>query len=589
VLHLFTKGGRVVKFAKIRTQMMSYYIVLLLVSMLISGVLYQRMNQNLAESKIGELSLQTLYAIRFSLQSLFDNTNKYSQRIIANGTVQEVLQTNLKDYAIVDSNQKIQKVMNGIFLAEPTIPSVYLFRNDDIYFSFDILNLGINVASIRNAPWYKEVVDKNGSLIWRTNSGGILNQHPNGDNHISLIRTVNDLVTAKQLGILIVNVPLTEIKKSYERAVSENKIDLMVTWGQESLIPFSDPELREYAESNDFRMRPSGTFMNTLSGKVYLFATTESDGWQYAIALPINEWSNPYKPINRVLVPIALLNFLFIFLGSIWISRSITRPLLSLLKSMRRAEAGEFGQVQLSGRSEEIRQLQDRYNSMISTIEQSMIREKEEQRTRRKLELDILQQQIKPHFLYNSLESVGYLSLTGEREESYRLITALADYYRQSLSKGNEVITLKQEFDITQNYLTIQNMRYPSLFTVIYELEERLYDYPIPKLTLQPLVENALYHGIRPMGQAGTIKIKAAASEKHVRLTIEDDGVGIAEEKLETIKDGCLDVNSSSFGLRGTITRLKLYYGEDLRYSIFSSPGKGSIVTIILPMQQEFN
>lgn len=583
------KGDRVLKFSKIRTQMMSYYIILLIVSMLISGMLYQRINRNLAESKISDLSLQTLYAIQFSLNSLFDNTNKYSQRIIANAIVQDVLKSNMADMSIAESNQRVQKEMSEIFLAEPSISSVFLFRNDDIYFSLSNLKLDMTIAKIQNAPWYQKVMDMNGSLIWATNAGGIMRQHPNGQNYLSLIRSVNDLVTVKEIGILLINVPLSEIKKSYEHTLGGNKLDLMVTWDNESLIPFEEPELREYAETNEFQTHLFGTFIKKISGKNYLFATTKSNGWHYSIALPINDLSNPYGPINRILVLIALFIFLSIFLGSIWISRSITLPILNLLKTMRRAESGEFVQVQLSGRSEEIRQLQDRFNIMISTIEQSLIREKENQKTRRKLELDILQQQIKPHFLYNSLESVGYLSLTGEREESYRLITALAQYYRQSLSKGNEVITFKQEFDITKNYLTIQTMRYPNMFMAVYELDERLNDCQIPKLTLQPIVENALYHGIRPMGQSGTIKITAMALDRYIQITVEDDGVGISEEKLKTITDGRLDTNSFSFGLRGTITRLKLYYGDDLNYSILSQPGEGAVITINLPILQGFD
>lgn len=305
--------------------MVSYYILLLLISMLVSGMMYQRINRNLAESKIGDLSVQTLYAIQYSLQSLFNNTNKYSQKIIASDTVQGLLKANLAEVGIAESNQKFQKAMHEILLAEPTISSVYLFRNDDIYYSFDDLNLGVNIAGIRNAPWYQEVLDKNGGLIWRVNAGGVLRQYPHVEPYLSLIRTVNDLVTAKQIGILIVNIPLREIKKSYEHTVSENKLDLMVGRGRESMIPFANSELRGFADSQEFRLHTSSTFMKTLSGKGYLFASTESDGWNYSIALPINEWSNPYGPINRVLVPIALFNFLFIFLGSVWISRSITR------------------------------------------------------------------------------------------------------------------------------------------------------------------------------------------------------------------------------------------------------------------------
>ncbi|MBD0380929.1 cache domain-containing sensor histidine kinase [Paenibacillus sedimenti] len=575
------------KFAKIRTQMISYYILLLAVSLLISSVLYQRFNRSLVDSKIAEVSEQSLYAIQSSMNSLFDNTSKYSQRVIASSTVQELMKTDFSNEGFVYSNNSIQKVLNEIFLAEPSVASVYLFRNDDLYYSLEFQQLGINVASIKTASWYQEAVQKSGGLIWRINAGGVPNSQTKGEPYLSLIRVVNDLNTAKQIGVIMINIPLTQIKKLYEHSVDGKKYDLMVDREDARLIQFENPELRQFAESAEFRTHAEGSFIKTISGKRYIFDMMEVGGWRYATAFSMSEWPNPYKAVNRVLIPIAAFNFVFIFIGFIWITRSIIYPILSLLRSMRKAETGNYQQVILHPKSNEIRQLQDRYNRLIVTIEQSMERVKEEQTLRRKLELHILHQQIKPHFLYNALESAGYMALAGEREETYRLISALAQYYRLSLSKGNEIISLKEEFEIAKNYLTIQHMRYPGMFTAVYELSDALHTYPVPKLTLQPLVENALYHGIRPMGQQGMITVSAVPSGRSVILSIKDDGIGISEEKLDSMGEEQLIHNASSFGLRGTITRLRLFYGDSMSYSIGSSPGNGTLIEIEIPYLED--
>lgn len=577
------------KFTKIRTQMMSYYILLLTISLLISGVLYQKFNESLVDDKIADVSEQSLYAIQSNLNSLFESISMYSQRVIASSDIQESLKSDLSDDEYVFSNNRIQKVLNEIFLAESNIASVYLFRNDDLYYSLEFQQLGIHVASIRTASWYQDAVQKNGGRMWKINAGGILNTQVNGEQYLSLIRTVNDLNTAEQIGVVLINVPITKIKSLNEHSIDGKKSDLMVDRDDDTLlIQFETPELQQFAESVEFRSHTSGTFIRTIAGKRYIFDKIEAGGWRYATALSMSEWPNPYKALNRVLIPIVAFNFVFIFIGFIWITRSIIYPILSLLRSMKKAEIGDYQQVLLQPKSSEIRQLQDRYNRMIATIEQSLEREKEEQTLRRKLELDILHQQIKPHFLYNALESAGYLALAGEREETYRLITALAQYYRYSLSKGNEIISFKEEFEIAKNYLTIQHMRYPGMFNAIYELSDALETYPVPKLSIQPLVENALYHGIRPMGQSGTITISAFSSGKSVILSIEDDGIGISEEKLESMGEEQLIHNAASFGLRGTITRLKLFYGDGMSYSISSSPGNGTLIKIEIPYMEDF-
>ncbi len=575
------------KFTKIRTQMMSYYILLLTISLLISSVLYQKFNVSLAEDKIADVSEQSLYAMQSNLNSLFESISQYSQRVIASGDIQENLKSDLSDDEYVYSNNRIQKVLNEIFLAESNVASVYLFRNDDLYYALEFQQLGIHVASIKTASWYQDAVQKNGGRVWKINAGGILNTQVNGEQYLSLIRTVNDLNTAKQIGVVLINIPISKIKSLNEYSIDGKRSDLMVDRDDTLVIPFENPELRQFAESGEFQSHTSGTFIKTISGKRYIFDKMEAGGWRYATALSMSEWPNPYKALNRVLIPIVAFNFVFIFIGFIWITRSIIYPILSLLRSMKKAEIGDYQQVILQPKTSEIRQLQDRYNRMIATIQQSLERVKEEQTLRRKLELDILHQQIKPHFLYNALESAGYLALAGEREETYRLITALAQYYRLSLSKGNEIISLKEEFEIAKNYLTIQHMRYPGMFDAIYELSDVLEDYPVPKLSIQPLVENAIYHGIRPMGQSGTITVSAISSGKSVILSIEDDGIGISEDKLESMGEEQLIHNASSFGLRGTITRLRLFYGDGMSYSIRSSPGNGTLIKIEIPHMED--
>lgn len=211
----------------------------------------------------------------------------------------------------------------------------------------------------------------------------------------------------------------------------------------------------------------------------------------------------------------------------------------------------------------------------------------EEQKIIRKAELYTFQAQIKPHFLYNTLDSINSLALSNGNNDVSELVEALANYYRTSVSKGKEIITIKEEVKMVENYLKIQKVRYPDMFDVYYEVDEECSSYEIPKLVLQPLVENALYHGIRAGRKKGTIKIEAHLNNDEVELSIEDDGIGMSEEKVESIMNGKNDDFNNSFGLKGTFERIKIYCGNDKACRIVSREGRGTKIFLWIKNRQK--
>ena len=198
-----------------------------------------------------------------------------------------------------------------------------------------------------------------------------------------------------------------------------------------------------------------------------------------------------------------------------------------------------------------------------------------------------MQAQIKPHFLYNTFDAISSLALSGRNNEAYRALKALGSYYRTSLSRGSEVITIAEELDVVKNYLTIQQLRYGDIFTANYDIDERAKKYKILKLVLQPLVENALYHGIKLKGESGNINISAKYSEDFITLTVEDDGIGMSEEVLKKIIQGRYDDTKVSFGLKGTIERLRIFYRVNDLFSIESKEYYGTKVVISIPIEGE--
>jgi two-component system sensor histidine kinase YesM len=279
-----------------------------------------------------------------------------------------------------------------------------------------------------------------------------------------------------------------------------------------------------------------------------------------------------------------LINGTIFFVSSFIISRSIIKPIQKLLRAMNRAPSGNFMKVSAERNSFEMEQLYDGYNQMIEQIDQLLKRVIEEQKTIRRAELNALQSQIKPHFLYNTLDSITSLALSGDNEQVCGLIEALGTYYRLSVSKGQDVITVSEEIEMVRNYLKIQSVRYDNVFEAQFEVDRECAMIPIPKLVLQPLVENSLYHGIRPKGTKGIIRISTRSVDSAVVITISDDGVGMSKEEIEEILLTERQGQIKSFGLWGTKERLRIFYDDRDVLHIDSEPGVGTTITLTLPI-----
>lgn len=185
----------------------------------------------------------------------------------------------------------------------------------------------------------------------------------------------------------------------------------------------------------------------------------------------------------------------------------------------------------------------------------------EEKKRQEQLKLSLLQSQIKPHFLYNTLDTIYCLVLMGKKEEAGRMTKLLSDYYRHVLSNGMDWVLLFEEIKYTSNYLQIQSIRYNDILDFEICVEEEVENIKIPKLTLQPLVENAIYHGIKPLDRKGHIRVLVKQKEDIVYLRVQDDGVGLSGERFwEVLQKGAQ--SGDSFGLRNVAERLQLYYGE---------------------------
>lgn len=290
--------------------------------------------------------------------------------------------------------------------------------------------------------------------------------------------------------------------------------------------------------------------------------------------------------IERVILVIAILvcgTAISLLYYGLRISKSITIPIGELCKNVKLVGDGEFTIPQVETNYYEIAQLNNGILQMARRISLLLDSVKEEEKLQHKTQLQLLQAQINPHFLYNTLDTIVWLVESEQHEEAVTMLTNLSVFFRTILSKGNDVISLEEEIMHTHSYLNIQKVRYQDILEYNITMPDQLKEVLIPKLTLQPLAENALYHGVKEKRGKSTIDITCLDQDDEILLIVSDNGIGIQKDKLQAIKYSLKHSEHVGFGLTAVHERLKLYFGEDYGVNIESEYGMGTTVKVRLP------
>ena len=306
--------------------------------------------------------------------------------------------------------------------------------------------------------------------------------------------------------------------------------------------------------------------------------------WRIVTINNVNELALARREMLLILFIIFVLSFAVTAFVSFIISGRISSPLNQLKKSMLKIEKGDFHtKVEVSGQKEVVR-LSRSFNSMLAEISRLMDKVVNEQREKRKTELKALQNQINPHFLYNTLDSIVWLAENKRTEDVITTVIALARFFRISISKGETFIPVKDEISHIKNYLTIQKIRYVDKFEYNFEIDPEVYDFKVMKLILQPIVENAIYHGVGE--ETEHITIRSYLDGGFLVFEVENTGYGITEERIEDIYSILKGENSkSSVGMRNVYLRLKLFYGDKADIHISSELDELTIIKILIPAE----
>lgn len=337
----------------------------------------------------------------------------------------------------------------------------------------------------------------------------------------------------------------------------------------------------------DALKRVPGTYFDNFQGERRIMAVQNINytDWKMVGISYVDELVVNKRNLASFVIFISLFGIAFAILASMFISSKISQPIKRLEKQMKRVENGDFD-IDLSVEGEdEVKRLSRSFNMMVARIRQLMAQIISDQEDKRKSEFKALQAQINPHFLYNTLDSIIWMNENGNYKGVSTMVSALAKLFRVSISKGRETNTVADEIEHARSYLTIQKIRYKDKFDFTINAQPEVMEKNTVKLILQPIIENAIYHGISHIEEKGEIRITAAAEQDKLVFHISDNGYGIKPEDLkDLLEKEAKSTSGSGVGLKNVNGRIKLRYGDEYGVTIESELDVGTTVIIRIPL-----
>ena len=539
-----------------------------------SGIFYLILENQMQQS-IADKEISNRTAISNNLDSTMKSINSISRLTMLRSTVRTFLLAKSNSTPRTrNAIQEIHDILNTFNLS----CNVVILRMDGQY-----LNTGpgityVNTGKIFETEWLDEVMAQKGNYVIKAGTRDAFRS--NIGEMVSFVRVINDINTQKPIGILAINLPSRFFEQAYEGLSGETShFALYDTSGRlickdnESTFSSLNPEnlLQNTREETDKLFYKSIFTCDTLGDSHFILASR----------LEVRILDGLPAKLLVALIIGAFILLAFMWLINTYIAKNVIYPIQRLVDSMAEVQNGWLHRVSMNVNDDEIGLLKNSYNAMLIEINQLIEELLQKEKTLRMAELDALQEQMKPHFLYNTLDMIRYMALENRTDEVYNMLETLGNFYRRFLSKGSTDLSLGEEIEIVKSYLTLQRTRFEDIFTDEYEIEEGLSSIRVPRLILQPLVENSIYHGIRPKGEHGVIRVTVKRQEDFLFLSIYDNGIGMSAHQRELLFSG---KDSRSFGFQGTIERIRYYYKTEDVFEIHSTEGEYCEIILKLPL-----
>lgn len=496
-----------------------------------------------------------------------------------------LLETNLKHF------------IGSINLSINNAESVQIYSDNQIFHSDFYRYQVFDASHIADTSVYQKALEMKGKLILLSTHQS---QFSTSDTKvISLVRTINKIGSKQPLGVLVINIKLDAIHDILGLSETSNRNfviideDAAIIYASDDTIINDSMELIGNNQSikNVPSMDKSDLYLTVNHTNSFVnYVTSPYSNWTVIQYTDQEEMVKQAKQLRIIIWILILLSLITAFSFMFILQRRVTQPVIKLSEKVHSIGKGDFS-VQLSdtARVDEFGTLHKGFNQMARDLEQNVERLSTLKTQQKVAHYSALKSQIQPHFLANALESIQMKAIINKQYDISEMIGLLGALFRKSLQSGKELVKLQHELSHTRLYVEVQQMRFGDKIQYIEDIEERALNKGILHFSLQPFVENAIVHGLEPLGKPGTIFIKAKIISEELYITIQDNGIGMDVHTLELIRERLLStseqLNDEHIGLKNVHDQIRFYFGESYGISITSELNKGTTVALRLPLQ----
>jgi two-component system, sensor histidine kinase YesM len=579
--------GKRLLFMSIKSKILIICLTVIIVPILVMTVISYFSSQHLLERKYTELLMEVAKQTNIRIDEYFKEIEKISlvttfgMNSLNNSAEKNYpIQEFLRDDSEQNKNEVYGMLMNYILMKDQEI-SIYVYN----------LNGGQDLIVGTKKPYnyhYRPTQEEWFQFFQvSTSKMMILDTHIDGQtkNHtlaISHVRKILDTDSGTLLGFMVVSIDLGVIDIASNRLQESLRKRFTIVDESDNIIYNNDFSLigQKFSET----IRPKDT------DHLIVASRFERQRWTTYLYMPKKELSAEGNLLRHNLYLLATLMLIFLVIVSILLSTVITHPLKKLMRNILLVEKGQFDQVKEIRSRDEIGHLSTRFHRMSHELKRLVERIQQEEKDKATVEIRALQSQINPHFLYNTLGSVKWIASMQQADKIVEMTDALIEMLFYAARSEDALVTVRQELDNLRNYMIIQKVRYYNRIQLVIEADEDTLYEQIPKLILQPLVENAIFHGLAWKEEGGTVTVIVERSDSDIRIAVHDNGVGMDEETLQSLTKSLTrgrDSEAKNIGLYNVMRRLKLHYGEQHGLELESKWGEGTAIRMVLPKLKE--
>jgi len=565
------------------------YAIVIVVLISVIGIISFFVTSRTVDENTNEYVFQLVEQINYDIEAYVRNVENTMNSVVADDDVIEYFSVD------IDEAKKRKTVLgedlSGYMDSRSDIINIILFREDGEIALNNSSNQVKRGVAFKEESWYKDAINSETTVISNSHIQNIIvNQYKWV---VSWSTKIIDQTTGELLGIVLVDLNFNLIDDMLSNLSLGEKGYMFIIDNEGDIIYHPKHELI-YSGIRSEAMTlllnsEDGYVTSTEDGRVknYIVSTSEYTGWKVVGAVYEDELK-PYDEITKqIYFLMSGLAIVLAVLISIVISRSYLHPIKDLSLAMEKFKNGNLDTRVEVGMKNEFGELADDFNDMTIQIKRLIQENQHKEKAKRKFELKSLQSQINPHFLYNTLDSIVWMAEAGMNDDVVKMTVSLSKLFRISINRGSEFVTLAQEIEHIESYLAIQKIRYGEKLDYEIKIDENLMSYRVIKIVIQPIVENAIYHGIKKLSGPGKISIVVREVDENITMDITDNGVGMDEAMVKELlnKDDHNSAGNSGVGVKNVDQRIKLYYGDDYGVSITSAVFEGTTVTLTIPKE----